>query len=226
MCDPNTGSQPSAPRDFHTVMRETLASLDGAIAALQDRVTSLGDVEGFDRDAEVRLLTAQDKLIESVGGLIASLSGGKPTPVDSPPVGGWAWWASFDGGERYSVGPEVSREAVIEAAREYGGGDPFVVVEATQRPVRLSDFIDVEDLVERADERAWEDHGDPDDPDDSGNPIFDFSATGPVAANLEARIKRAVDEWQDANGVAPVSWRFTETRNEETIPASSGEVAP
>ena len=62
----------------------------------------------------------------------------------------WKWWASFDGGERCSVGPEDTRESVIAAAILECGGRSFEILEATQATLRLAGFVDVDRMVEDA----------------------------------------------------------------------------
>lgn len=115
----------------------------------------------------------------------------------------WFWWSSTD--EEHYDGPFKTRaQAVAEL-----DGEPGWVCEAHQSPLRLADFIDTDLILEGAENSAA------DMSNESGDPIFDV--TGDQGNDLEARIKSAVNDWQDAHGLRFIPWSFTEMRNKERV---------
>lgn len=136
---------------------------------------------------------------------------------------GWKWFAGTND-EYFSIGPHETRDEAIETARQDACGEfqdedgvwkvGVHVVEARQDPLRLSIFIDVDHMLERAEEDVSEsefvnyDYGD-------DGPFF--SATQDQEADLAARIKRVCDEWQDAHGLAYVPRAFSASRNHDYV---------
>lgn len=131
----------------------------------------------------------------------------------------WQWWAG-DNEERYSVGPCATREEAIAEAIDADIG----LEEAADGPVnhlclcealifppqRLADYLDLERIIERAEEKA----------DDKG--LIDhegdhrlFAASDDQLNDLAERLKRACDEWQQAHGLVFESLGFQCVRNEE-----------
>lgn len=133
-----------------------------------------------------------------------------PTPTDPPLTGGWGWHASFDGGERYTVGPEATRDAIIAAARLDAEGMSFTILEGRQAPIQVSDSVDAELILDAVEDQEL---GDPD-----GDPLT-ADVTKEQAVDLTRRVADAVDRWQDHHGIVLLPWAFTDTRNEETIAA-------
>ena len=135
---------------------------------------------------------------------------------------GWGWWASVDE-ENYTVGPEPTREAVIQVAvdDELGfddGGDAgprcvLHICEARQNPIRLSDWIEADCILERADERISD--GAYTGSEFDYPPYFDV--TPDQEADLIRRLKTACDEWQDAHGLVFKTYSFSDSRDEETV---------
>ncbi len=116
---------------------------------------------------------------------------------------GWGWWSGYDG-ENYN-GPFASRvEAVASLSGEAG-----YIVEARQDPVDLASYVDAEDLLERAEDVAY------DLSNENGDPIFE--AKPEQIADLGKRLKAACDAWQVAHGLTFTPYRFTASRNEERI---------
>lgn len=115
----------------------------------------------------------------------------------------WFWWSSTD--EEHFDGPFKTRDAAIANL----DGDLGWVCEAHQSPLRLALYVDVETLLENAEDTAS------DLSNEDGDPIFDPSPE--QTADLQARIKRACDEWQDAHGIQFIPWSFTDIRNKESI---------
>lgn len=144
----------------------------------------------------------------------------------------WAWWAGRDD-EFFTVGPCTSREEAISAAVRDGccedradDGEGFVnriyLVEAQNAPLRLADFIDVEQMIERADEDIGEsdrvsyEFGD--------EPPY-FDPTPEQTADLTQRVKAAVEAWQDAHGITVTTCTFSATRNREFVVLPAPEKA-
>jgi hypothetical protein len=139
----------------------------------------------------------------------------------------WFWWASTDE-ENYHIGPCNTRDEVIETAinDELGMDDVdgrwvsrFWITEAQQHPVMLSEFIDVDRMVECADE----DFFDSDLVGDGQDAPF-FKTTMDQDADLIARIKTACDEWQAAHNLVFKPWAFTAQRHGEWITRDCGPV--
>ena len=122
----------------------------------------------------------------------------------------WEWWASRDE-ENYTVGPETSREAVIEAARVDFDGEPFHIVEAVKRSAAslipsAGDFI----------ERALEDAADNGEFGEDG----DFGLCGKPETQSEAiaELDAAISAWAAKwSHILPTPWAFRKTRNAEWI---------
>lgn len=133
------------------------------------------------------------------------------------------WYAS-DNAETYSIGPENSREDVIEAARrdELGFQEAdeegparlvFYIVEANKTVLTAADWILPRDLFEAALERL----SDSDHCDEYGECNGAFECTAEQERDLRNRLRAACDEWQQVHGLRWVSWGFSESRNEELI---------
>lgn len=131
----------------------------------------------------------------------------------------WHWWASRDG-EVYTVGPCATREEAIQEAKnnEVGHFDDydnpttltFVLLEAYKLPVDLAGMVDIEYMIER-----FEDCNDELLNEDGESPLADVPSE--KWRELEIMLKATVKGWQEARNVKPVTWRFTKTRNEETV---------
>ena len=115
----------------------------------------------------------------------------------------WFWWSSTD--EEHYDGPFKTRaQAVAEL-----DGEPGWVCEAHQASLRLADFVDAEAVLERAEDLAC------DYSNEDADTIFEPSPE--QTADLDARIKSAVNDWQDAHGLRFIPWSFTEMRNKEKV---------
>lgn len=134
----------------------------------------------------------------------------------------WQWWAGSDA-ELFTVGPEDTRDAIIQEAigdqlgefqcesgvRKFG----FHIVEARQDPLRLADWIDFERMLESAEEHLAESDRTCSEYDDG--PWFQY--TPAQERDLHERIKRACDEWQTAHGLVFKCRTFSDTRGEEYV---------
>ena len=121
----------------------------------------------------------------------------------------WKWWVGHDD-EHYTDQCDTREEAVQIALEDYEGA---WIVEAKKSPsLILSSFVGVESLIESAEDNAYEDHGNP-----SGDPLF-LVTTG-QEIELYARVKAAVDLWQEDNKLVFPSYRFCSQRRCEYIQA-------
>ena len=133
----------------------------------------------------------------------------------------WQWWAGEHGWK--TVGPEPTREAVIEAAvAEHCGEDEdengnrflaFEIIEARQDPLRLADWVRAEGMLEQAEEGVAD--------SDRTSGEYDegpwFGCTKEQEADLVERVKAACDEWQLAHGLRFTTMTFSHSRNHEDI---------
>lgn len=142
---------------------------------------------------------------------------------NAPKTGVWQWWASRDA-EIYTVGPEDSREAIIQAARgdELGFNDDegaemltFYIVEARQDPLQLSTWVP-DDMAERLLELADESYQNTETLCEVDEPPF-FPCSDAQRADLQKRIEQACADWQAAHGLVFRTKTFTATRNEELL---------
>lgn len=125
----------------------------------------------------------------------------------------WAWYAGTSEDGVFPIGPHATRDDAIAEAREYGW-EQCVVAEATNPPVKLSGYLcDVEDLLERADERLLE--------SDRVNYEFDedgvFTVTTAQAADLASSLRAAADDWQRRHGLVFKVRTFAAMRSEENV---------
>ena len=120
----------------------------------------------------------------------------------------WTWWVGHDD-ERYHTSC-ATREEAVRIAQDQGGG---YIAEA-QKPasIKLSGYFDADDFLERAEECAGDDHGDP----DSEIPIFE--ANGEMQEDLQTMVRAAIDAWQEKHGLVFRGFQFSAVRNEEYVP--------
>lgn len=139
----------------------------------------------------------------------------------------WQWWAGRDE-EWLTVGPCPTRQCAIDEMVADGcaecldeSQDPpvwvntFTVVEARQDPLRIADWIDADSILERAEENLADSDRVGCENDDG--PWFEVSKE--QESDLEARLRRACDEWQAAHGLRFESMTFSHTRNQEVVTA-------
>lgn len=144
--------------------------------------------------------------------------------TDHPNPGAWAWYAAFDGGERYDIGPCDSRaaaviEAVIDGTGEYSDDDvnwrtAFVVAECQENHADLAEWFEVQTWLagvrERMDGNNCGANG------DGGNHPLD-TLTDEQVASLEASVRLAIRHWQARHGLALRSDYFAGTRNHRAV---------
>ena len=147
------------------------------------------------------------------------------TNEQHPCPGAWNWWASYDGGENYVVGPKPSRDAIIlavfdddrcgEYQNEHGEWRiQALICEAQNGNVDLARYFDVEDFLDRAADRMDEnDYGDDENGED--HPIEEI--TPELASDLESSVRAAIRDWQKRNALPLRSYWFQNFRNQEHI---------
>ena len=134
---------------------------------------------------------------------------------------GWGWYAGD--GEHYTVGPEDTREGVIDAAKdeELGFRDAdedgqdrlcFEIIEARQDLIQIADHIRIERMVERWEENDWEEMTDPDNPRSLVEKV-----TKDQWAELQDALRAAAREWQARHAIAIRPYTFTQSRNHESV---------
>lgn len=130
----------------------------------------------------------------------------------------WQWYQARHEEGSYS-GPYATREdAIAEGRGEWGDDDDvgFWIAEATDPPVKLSEWIGADDLLERAEESIFD--------NDRASMEWDdliFDASKEQEADLKARIIAACDEWQKAHKLTFHCSTFESMRNVEYIPGLS-----
>lgn len=118
----------------------------------------------------------------------------------------WKWYAGRNE-ETFSEGPFDTREQAIAELDGYAG---FVLL-ARKVPLRLSQFFHADTFLENAEDSAY------DMANEDGDPLFDISSD--QQADLEARVRAAIEAWQYAHGLTFEPWSFTGTKNLERINA-------
>ena len=123
----------------------------------------------------------------------------------------WGWYAGRGADpENYDIGPENTREAIVEAGLEELDGEPFSIVEARKGPPPPPDATTVLESHHEAlaDDATWGD-------DDGTALATDDDAYKRAVASLQA----ALSGWWGVhwNTLFMAPWVFAETRNEELI---------
>lgn len=127
----------------------------------------------------------------------------------------WKWWVGSDD-ERFGQQCDTREEAVFIAQDEYDDG-AYIVEAVKPKNILLSRYFSGEQFAEDADEKAYDDHADPD-----GDGIT-FDATAAQLADLEAVVRSAIDEWQARHGLTFTGFKFLKQRNHEFIPPKAGD---
>lgn len=142
-------------------------------------------------------------------------------PTNDPWTSDWKWWAGHDE-EWMQVGPcDTADQAVEEAVSDELGFDydatsgfnkcTFYLCEARSDPLRLSDWIDVEDILERAEERIS-------DSDRVGCEADEgpfFECTPEQKQELVDAVRDVVDRWQLSHDLKFSCLTFSHTRGGE-----------
>lgn len=121
----------------------------------------------------------------------------------------WKWWVGHDD-ERYHTECDTRDEAVYIATEEQDGGH---IVEAMKPDnIKISRYFDGHMFAEEAEERAFEDHGDPE------GDVVVFPIKPEQRADLEKMVRATMDEWQEKHGLTFTGFQFKASRNQEYIP--------
>lgn len=121
----------------------------------------------------------------------------------------WKWYAGSND-EHYAIGPCETRDDAIQQGRvDFGDDVGFYIIEAQKVHIRLADYIGADNVLEEAEERAY------DLTNEDGDPIFDV--TEDQYKDLSSRLRTACDEWQKAHAINFIPWAFTSTGNAEFI---------
>ncbi|WP_282091307.1 hypothetical protein [Epibacterium ulvae] len=127
--------------------------------------------------------------------------------------GNWSWWV---GSCEESYHTECdSREEAVRVAKEHDGA--WIVEACKPSSIKVSDYFNPDDFIVRADENAWDDHGDP----EGDGPVFDIALE--QQSDLQAMVRAAMDAWQEKHGLIFTGWQFSASRNHEYIPADEAE---
>lgn len=113
----------------------------------------------------------------------------------------WKWYAG-NSDEVYCSGPFDTREEALDEGYPY-------ILEAAKEDVSLSNFVDVDQLFENANDQGYDLQG------ESGEPLFDPSKE--QGDDLNEMIRDAIDLWQLKHNLTFTPWCFTHQRNEEFI---------
>lgn len=121
----------------------------------------------------------------------------------------WSWWVGSSD-ERFHTECSSHEEAVRIAKEEYEGA--YIVEAAKPSNIMLSEYFDAEQFMEEADDRAYDDHGDPEG-------VYDdiFAITMTQRDDLEAKVRSAISAWQDEHKLVFTGFRFSASRNMEYI---------
>lgn len=126
---------------------------------------------------------------------------------------GWKWfYAGHDEAENWQ-GPYDTREAAIKAGlSDLDEHDVIWVAEASNPKVMLADWIDADELIERASEAIMDS-----DRVSSEHDEDVFSVTPEQGADLAARIRQSCHDWQSAHGLIFTVHTFADMRSPEAV---------
>jgi len=116
----------------------------------------------------------------------------------------WKWYARSNE-EEFHSGPFDTREEAINAL----DGSWGFIIEAHKRPLALSSYFDATRFLEDAEESAC------DLANHDGELLFE--ATSTQIEDLEERVRKAIDQWQESHNMVFISWYFSQSRNLEII---------
>ena len=147
-----------------------------------------------------------------------------PTDIDTHPCPSeWAWFASFDGGEHYEVGPCATRDQAIQEAidgdqgfhtHETDGLDyhDFTIAEATHCHIDLSKWFDAPNLDLWFDNISMimDEDGCGANEDGQRHPLDEV--TPELKNELLDRIQEAIRKWQSDNQIPLKSYWFDRIR--------------
>lgn len=131
-------------------------------------------------------------------------------------------WFASDNEEIYQIGPCDSKEQVIEEAKSNEEGMvqdddgkwklAFTVIRAEKRGLKISKFIDADEILDRFAECSSEDYGHP---DGDWNPLE--NVTRGMKNDLTQMMQATVDQWQQKHGILIDPWIFTKVHESEDV---------
>jgi hypothetical protein len=119
----------------------------------------------------------------------------------------WQWWAGYSE-DRYSEHCADRAEAVEWIANNCEDGG-WITQALPPRALRLSNYIDADHILDVAEDTTYDES----DPDGDGN----FHVTKEQHADLTARVRAAIDAWQDHHGLAIHGRAFRGMRDTEYV---------
>ena len=122
----------------------------------------------------------------------------------------WKWWVGHCD-ERYHTECDDRDEAVYIASEEQEGG--WIVEALKPSNIQISKYFDGHMFAEEAEERAYDDHGDPE------GDVEIFPIKPDQRNDLQEMVRAAIDAWQDKHGLTFTGFQFSASRNSEYIPA-------
>ncbi|WP_298983464.1 hypothetical protein [uncultured Roseibium sp.] len=141
-----------------------------------------------------------------------------------PMPGAWHWWASYDSGDIFSIGPFDSRDEVFQAVIEDRCGEyktkdgdwriSALIAECKFGNVDLALYFDEDRFLEDAWERM-DDNNQGSNEDGDCHPLEGLSTE--CKRDLEASVRSAIRSWQKRHELPLKSYYFASTRNEENI---------
>jgi hypothetical protein len=126
---------------------------------------------------------------------------------ESGAVEKWEWWAGYS--EDVYSEPCASRDEAVEWVALNCDEGGWITQALPARVLRLSDYIDADHILDAAEDTTYDES----DPDGDGN----FHVTKEQSADLTARVRAAIDAWQDHHGLAFQAWAFRGMRNTEYV---------
>lgn len=136
-------------------------------------------------------------------------------------IGEWGWYASADG-EFYREGPEDTREAIIEVAKDAGLGETeyepgkwrliFTIARCQKKYIDLASYFDISDFLERIDDRLADDISSE---FDESSPLEIIKTE--AAEELQILVRNTIREWQKCHGYEMAVNTFEKTEDEEHI---------
>lgn len=136
-------------------------------------------------------------------------------------IGEWGWYAS-DNGEYYREGPEHSREAIIEVAKDAGLGEQeyepgkwrlsFTIAHCQKKYIDLASYFSISGFLERIDDQLCDELSSE---FDESSPLESIK-TEP-AKELEVLVMNTIREWQKRHGYDLPANTFEKIEGEESI---------
>lgn len=130
----------------------------------------------------------------------------------------WYWWAAYNDEGIYTVGPCNTREEVINKATQEFVPDTegklvIWLCEATHEAVRIADWIDLDSLLDTAENNLSQSSH-------TASGIEDdriFDCTVDQEADLISRIRTVCNQWQKDHGLVFQTKTFSDVRNEQIV---------